>query len=73
MHRETLNRVHETKCLGYFLCQDLSDDLSISKQMRTLYIRSNKLLVIIGYCPIDVEKNILINYIDINEMSNIIN
>ena len=44
LHEKKLCRIHETKYLGYFLSEDQSDDVEISKQIRTLYIRSNKLL-----------------------------
>ena len=44
LHKEKLCRIHETKYLGYFLSEDQSDDVEIAKQIRTLYIRSNKLL-----------------------------
>ena len=39
--RPTLNR---------FLSDDQSDDVEISKQIRTLYTRSNKLLRMFSYC-----------------------
>ena len=44
LHEEKLCRIHETKYLGCFLSEDQSDDAEIFKQIRTLYIRSNKLL-----------------------------
>ena len=53
---EKLNRIHETKYLECFLSDDQSDDVEISKQIRTLYTRSNKLLRMFSYCTIDVEK-----------------
>ena len=39
LHEEKLCRIHETKSLGYFLSEDQSDNVEISKQIRTLYIR----------------------------------
>ena len=54
--REKLSRIHETKYLGCFLSDDQSDDVEISKQIRTFYIRSNKLLRMCSYCTIDVKK-----------------
>ena len=57
LHREKLSRILETKYLGCFLSDDQSDDVEIFKQIRTLYIRSNKLLRIFSYCTIDVKKN----------------
>ena len=55
-HEEKPCRIHETKYLGYFPSEDQSDDAEISKQIRTLYIRSNKLLRMFSYCTIDVKK-----------------
>ena len=44
LHSDKLNRIPETEYLGYLLSKDQSDDEDITKQIRTLYIRSNKLL-----------------------------
>ena len=44
LHLDGLNRIPETKYLGYLLSEDQTVDEDIAKQMRTLYIRSNKLL-----------------------------
>ena len=44
LHSDKLNRIPETEYLGYLLSKDQSDDEDIAKQIRTLYIRSNKLL-----------------------------
>ena len=44
LHSDKLNRIPETEYLGYLLSKDQSDDKDIAKQIRTLYIRSNKLL-----------------------------
>ena len=64
LHKEKLCRIHETKYLGYFLSEDQSDDVEISKQIRTLYtcIRSNKLLRMFSYFTIDVQKEIFRYY-----------
>ena len=62
LHEEKLCRIHETKYLGYFLSEDQSDDAEISKQIRTLYIRSNKLLRMFSYCTIDVKKELFRSY-----------
>ena len=59
IYREKLSRLHETKYLGCFLSDDQSDNVEISKQIRTLYIRSNKLLRMFSYCTIDVKNNYL--------------
>ena len=40
--------------LGYFLSEDQSDDAKISRQIRTLYIRSNKVLRMLSYWTIEV-------------------
>ena len=56
---EKLSRVPETKYLGCFLSDDQSDDVEISKQIRTLYTRSNKLLRMFSYCTIDVKNDYL--------------
>ena len=58
LHLDRLNRMPETKHLGYFL----SDDEDIAKQMRTLYIRSNKLLRMFSYCTIDVKMELFRSY-----------
>ena len=50
LHLDRLNRILQTKYFGYFLSEDQSDDEDIAKQMRTLYIRSNKLLRMFSYC-----------------------
>ena len=60
LHREKLSRIHETKYLGCFLSDDQSDDVEISKQIRTLYTRSNKLLRVFSYCTIDVKKELFL-------------
>ena len=62
LHEEKLCRIHETKYLGYFLSEDQRDDAEISKQIRTLYIRSNKLLQMFSYCTIDVKKELFRSY-----------
>ena len=49
LHKENLCRIHKTKYLGYFLSEDHSDDAEVSKQIRTLYVRSNKLLRMFSY------------------------
>ena len=62
LHKEKLCRIHEAKFLGYILSEDQSDDVEISKQIHTLYIRSNKLLQMFSYCIIDVKNN----YLEVN-------
>ena len=62
LHLDRLNRIPETKYLGYLLSGDQSDDEDIAKQMRTLYIRSNKLLRMFSYCTIDVKMELFRRY-----------
>ena len=62
LHLDRLNRIPETKYLGYLLSEDQSDDDEIAKQMRTLYIRSNKLLRMFSYCTIDVKMELFRSY-----------
>ena len=59
LHIVKLSHIHETKYLGYFLSDDQTDDVEISRQIRTLYIRANKLLRMFSYCSIDVKKKYL--------------
>ena len=44
------------------MSDDQSDDVEISKQIRTLYTRSNKLLQMFSYCTIDVKKELFRSY-----------
>ena len=44
------------------LSEDQSDDEDIAKQIRTLYIRSNKLLRMFSYCAIDVKMELFRSY-----------
>ena len=62
MQVDRLNRIPETKYLGYLLSEDQSDDEDIAKQMRTLYIPSNKLLRMFSYCTIDVKMELFRSY-----------
>ena len=55
LHIEKLARIHETKYFGRFLSCDQCNDVEISKQIRTLYIRSNKLFQMFSYCTIAVK------------------
>ena len=64
LHLDKLNRIPETKYLGYLLNEHQSDDEDIAKQMRTLYIglRSNKILRMFSYCTIDVKMELFRSY-----------
>ena len=61
LHLDRLNRISEIKYLGYILSEDQSVK-DIAKQMRTLYIRSNKLLRMFSYCTIDVKMELFRSY-----------
>ena len=56
LHLDKLIRIPETRYLGYkyLLSEDRSDDEDIAKQMRTLHIRSSKLLRKFGYWTIEI-------------------
>ena len=60
LHLDRLNRIPETKYLGYLLSEDVDED--IAKQMCTLYIRSNKLLRMFSYRTIDVKMELFRSY-----------
>ena len=64
LHLDRLNRrsIPETIYLGYLLSEDQSDDDDITKQMRTLYIRSNELLRMFRYCTIVVKMELFRSY-----------
>ena len=62
LHSDRLNRIHDTKYLGCLLSEDQSDDEDMAKQLRTLYIRSNKLLRMFSYCTIDVKMKVIVNH-----------
>ena len=81
LHLDRLNRIPETKYLGYSLSEDhivgirvvffelamidgteSIDAEDIAKQMRTLYIRFNKLLRMFSYCTIDVKMELFRSY-----------
>ena len=62
LHLDRLNRIPETKYLGYLLSEDQRGDGDIAKQMRTLYIRFNKLLRMFSYCTINVKMELFRSY-----------
>ena len=63
LHIEKLARIHETKYFGRFLSGDQCNDVEISKQIRTLYIRSNKLFQMFSYCTIAVKMDFFLEVI----------
>ena len=58
LHLDRLNRIPETKYLGYLLSEDQSEDEDIAKQMRTLYTRVR----MFSYCTIDVKMELFRSY-----------
>ena len=52
---DTLEYISCTKYLGFTFNMNSQDDDDMLRQMRTLYIRSNKLLRTFHYCTIDVK------------------
>ena len=52
---DVMNVCHETKYLGHFICDDLSDDTDISRQRRQLYVQGNTLVRKFSMCSPDVK------------------
>ena len=50
-----LEYISQAKYLGFMFNANAQDDEEMLRQMRTLYIRSNKLLRIFHYCSTDVK------------------
>ena len=57
-----LEYISQTKYLGFMLNTNAQDDEGMLRQMRTLYIRSNKLLRTFHYCSTDVKLELFKNY-----------
>ena len=55
LDRNILEYISCTKYLGFTFNMNSQDDDDMLRQMRTLYIRSNKLLRTFHYCSIDVK------------------
>ena len=55
LDRNILDYISCTKYLGFTFNMNSQDDDDMLRQMRTLYIRSNKLLRTFHYCSIDVK------------------
>ena len=45
----------KTKYLGYMFTNDKQDDVKMLRQLRLLYMRSNKILRMFYFCTIDVK------------------
>ena len=52
--------ISQTKYLGFMFNTNAQDDEDMLRQMRTLYIRSNKLLRTFHYCSTDVKLELLL-------------
>ena len=58
----TLEYISQTKYLGFMFNTNAQDDEDMLRQMRTLYIRSNKLLRTFHYCSTDVKLELFKSY-----------
>ena len=58
----TLAYISQTKYLGFMFNTNAQDDEDMLRQMRTLYIRSNKLLRTFHYCSTDVKLELFKSY-----------
>ena len=47
--------VEKTKYLGYMCTNDKQDDVDMLRQLRLLYMRSNKIICMFHFCTIDVK------------------
>ena len=54
LNSHIINYVKETKYLGYIFTNDKQDDVEMLRQLRLLYMRSNKTLRMFHFCTIDV-------------------
>ena len=59
---KTKNQPFFLKSVKFDYITPLSDYVEISKQIRILYTRSNKLLRMFSYCTIDVKKELFRSY-----------
>ena len=57
-----LGYISQTKYLGFMFNTNAQDDENMLRQMRTLYIRSNKLLRSFHYCSTDVKLELFKSY-----------
>ena len=57
-----LEYISQTKYLGIMLNTNAQDDEDMLRQVRTLYIRPNKLLCTLHYCSIDVKLKLFKSY-----------
>ena len=57
-----LEYISQTKFLGFIFNTNAQDDEEMLRQMRTLYIRSNKLIRTFHYCSTDVKLELFKSY-----------
>ena len=50
-----IDYVEKTKYLGYMFTNDKQDDVEMLRQLRLLYLRSNKIIRMFYFCKIDVK------------------
>ena len=50
-----IDYVEKTKYLGYMFTNDKQDDVEMLRQLRLLYMRSNKIIRMFYFCTIDVK------------------
>ena len=62
LDNNVLENVNQTKYLGFMSNSNAQDDEDMLKQMRNLYIRSNKLLCTFHYCSTDVKLELFKSY-----------
>ena len=62
LDRNILEYISQTKYLCFMFNTNAQDDKDMLRQMRTLYIRSNKLLRTFHYCSTDVKLELFKSY-----------
>ena len=55
LNNEALKYVTEFKYLGHIICNNLSDEKDISREIRNLFVRTNMLSRRFGSCSFDVK------------------
>ena len=52
---ESLTFVNTVKYLGFVFCENKKDDEDMLKQLRSLYLKSNKVICVFNHCTVDVK------------------
>ena len=55
LNENIISYAEKTKYLGYMFANDKQDDVKMLRQLRLLYIRSNKIVRMFHFCTIDVK------------------